>query len=195
MKQILFILCIAGFISSCSEPAINDVIRGHIQKTENAENMDLGVKFQSVSFVKTITALDSMKYLYSTAFTDSLTMDKNFIDTFYNKIKLRDVENDAKLKEYDAIIASSSSRATKKTYEDAKSELLEFGLKDKKDLEKFTELKRKFDFYKAKGIDTELSKLYTTRYSWNNPATKSKQSVTKGYLLSLDETSVLGTTK
>ncbi len=194
MKQILFILCIAGFLTSCSEPPINDVIRGHIQKTDNPENVDLGVKIQSVTFVKTITAFDSMKYLYSTAFTDSLTMEKNFIDTFYNKIKLRDVENDAKLKEYDAIIASSN-RATKKTYEDAKSKLMEFGLKDKKDLEKFTELKQKFDSYKAKGIDTELSKLYTAKYSWTNPASKSKQSVTKGYLLSLDETSVLGTTK
>jgi len=188
-----YILLMASFVmlmllSSCSK---NSNLEMAIEAFEKSEGTNSKFNFKEVKLVNTISVLDSMKILHYSAFTDSFSMEKNFIDTFYNSALLANMTNENQMAKYDSILASRASASTKKVYEKAKSELTEYAKQSKKDLNRYSMLKKDYDRYLNADKDEILGKVYAAKFVLTNPETSKKEGKNRKYFVTADETKVL----
>jgi hypothetical protein len=162
-----------------------------IEAFEESEGTDFEFDFKEVKLVNTISVLDSMKILHYSAFTDSFSLDKNFIDTFYNSTVLANMTNENQMAKYDSILASRANASTKKVYEKAKSELTEYAKQSKKDLNRYSTLKKDYDRYLKADKDEILGKVYTAKFVITHPETSKKTGKSRKYFINPEETQVL----
>lgn len=190
MKLILSLATFAMLILlvSCSQPSNLEMA---IEAFEERDGTNLEFDFKEVKLVNTITVLDSMKLLHYSAFTDSFSEDKNFIDTFYNSTLLVNLTNETQMAKYDSILASRASASTKKVYEKAKSDLAEYAEQSKKDLNRYSMLKKDYDRYLDADRDKILGKVYAAKFVLTNPETNKKEGKNRKYFFNADETKVL----
>jgi hypothetical protein len=193
MKNLLLLssLAIILLLSSCSKSSSIETAAIKAFEESNVENASLTFDFKEVKLVKTISVLDSLKILHYSAFTDSFSLDKNYIDTFYASTLLLNLKNDKQMAQYDSILTSNAKSSVKKTYEKAKSDLLPFAEQEKKKLARYTNIKRDYDRYLKADKSEILGKLYQTKYFVTYTETGSKQGKSRKYFLNADGTKVL----
>lgn len=188
LKMASFLIII--FLASCSKTSNLEMAIEAFEKSES-KGTDLVFNFKEVKLVKTISVLDSMKILHYSAFTDSFSLDKNFIDTFYNSAVLVNMTNEKQMAKYDSILISRANASTKKVYEKAKSELTEYAKQSTKDLNRYSTLKKDYDRYLKADKDKMLGKVYAAKFVIKNTETGKKEGKNRKYFFNADDTQVL----
>ena len=198
MKLYLSIaLCASAlFIISCSSaPTAEESAIIAFEQSES-DGADLAIDFKEVKMEKSISILDSMKLLHNSAFSDAFSLEKNYIDTFYNETLIANQKSEKQLAEYEEILSGKPNANTKQVYEKAKADLMPFLEKNRKRLERYTAMKKDNDRYMAASDkDAVLGVLYSAKFSYTNPETNKKQGKSRKYMFSPDGSKVLHVAK
>ena len=195
MKSLLSLatLGIIVLLSACSKAPSNLELAIVAFEEKNGENpnADLTFDFNEVKLLKTISVLDSMKILHYSAFKDSFSLEKNYIDTFYNSTLMTNMNNEKQMAKYDSVLTSRANASTKKIYEKAKADMVGFADQEKKKLAKYTAIKKDYDRYVQADKSAILGQLYEAKYFVTSSETNKKQGKSRKYFFNADGTEVL----
>lgn len=193
--KLLTLLALAALMSCSGDPK-KQLIQDH-SETVGGVKTDLSFKLLELKPIMAFTNMDSMRILHENTLTDPFDSSKNLIDTMYHMYsnlvpiwqhRINECDSMMNIKRYASVRALAQIR-----YGDVKRKAEGHLADSQEKVEKYKPIKAKYDHYKEMG-DKVLGQVYEATYTIKNPMlNNAKQTITKQYLFSVDETQILGT--